>query len=152
LRLLKLGVALLACLVGVGAVLIMTNPAPDVPAIPSGEAGSTSEPWVVKLHARWCPVCMVTKDEWADLQEAYSGQVRLVVFDFTSAETTEVSRSEARRLGLDAVFEEYVGETGTVLVLDGATKAVEHVLHGNRGGAEYRAAIDAALGDTLEAR
>ena len=124
--------------------LMVLNPAPEVPE--SGDVVGTL-PYVVKLHARWCPICMTTRDAWATVQNAYVGRVRFVVFDFTSASTTEASRAQARRLGLDAVFDEYEGETGTVLVLDGESRAVRHALHGRRDAAEYRAAIDATLTD-----
>ena len=137
--------AALACLVGAAALLIGVNAAPEVPVIPSTEVTASTQPYVVKLHARWCPVCLVTKDAWSDVQEAYAGRVRFVVFDFTTDATTEVSRSEARRLGLGALFDEYLGETGTVLVLDGMSKEVKHALHGTRDLAEYRAAIDATV-------
>jgi hypothetical protein len=88
---------------------------------------------------------MVTKDAWTSLEHAYAGRVRLVVFDFTTTASTEASRVEARRLGLETVFDEYVGETGTVLVLDGASKTVRDALHGRRNPREYEAAIDKAL-------
>lgn len=130
---------------GVIALLIWTNPAPRVPSIPVVDPARARAPYVVKLHARWCPVCMVTKDQWANVQAAYDGEVRFVVFDFTTGATTETSRAEARRLGLDAVFEDYVGETGTVLVVDGTTNAIRNSLHGNLELTEYRSAIDAAL-------
>ena len=130
---------------GVVAILLATNPAPHVPVI--SDVGGSTQPYVVKLHARWCPVCMATKDEWAAVQDAYTGRVRFVVFDFTSAATTDASRAEARRLGLDAVFDEYSGATGTVLVLDGA-KAIKHSLQGVLDQSKYRAAIDATLKGT----
>ena len=139
-----LAALLLVGVIGV-ALLVAANPAPEVPAISSDEAAETSQPFVIKLHARWCPVCMVTKDEWTALQNAYAGRVRLVVFDFTSDATTEASHLEAGRLGLEAVFEEYVGTTGTVLVVDGMSREVRHDLHGHLGEAEYRAALDQTL-------
>jgi hypothetical protein len=125
------------------AVLIITNPAPEVPSTEAVSAEAA--PYVIKLHARWCPICMVTRGAWATVQDAYAGRVRFVVFDFTSDATTETSRAEAVRLGLEDVFDDYVGETGTVLVLDGASREVLHSLHGHHDEAEYRAAIDAVL-------
>jgi len=143
--LLRLAAVLVALISASAGVMLLMNPAPAVPAISAGEIASTT-PYVIKLHARWCPICMVTKDEWASLQAAYAGKVRFVVFDFTSSATTDASRAEAARLGLDAVFEEYSGATGSVLVLDGTSREVRHTVHGHRDLAEYRAAIDAALG------
>jgi thiol-disulfide isomerase/thioredoxin len=129
------------------AVAVVTNPAPQVPFIADDVTGA-GQPFVVKLHARWCPVCMATKDAWADVSANYAGKVRLVVFDFTTDRTTDASRVEARRLGLDAVFSDYEGATGTVLVLDGTSKEIKHSLHGNLAPAEYRRAIDETLGLT----
>jgi thiol-disulfide isomerase/thioredoxin len=131
-------------LAAAAAILIALNPAPTVPAISASDAASR-QPYVIKLHARWCVICMTTKGDWAAVQEAYAGKVRFVVFDFTSDATTEASRIEAGRLGLGTVFEEYGGETGTVLVLDGVSKEVRHSLHGHRQAADYRAAIDTTL-------
>ncbi len=83
-----------------------------------------------------------------DVQQAYAGRVRFAVFDFTTEATTARSRVDAVRLGLGAVFDDYAGETGTVLVLDGATKNVREAIHGVRAAADYRTAIDAALART----
>jgi hypothetical protein len=88
---------------------------------------------------------MVAKDEWADLQDQYAGKVRLVVFDFTTNSTTDRSRAEARRLGLENIFDEFLGVTGSVVVLDGRSREIRHVLDGSMGDAEYRAAIDDLL-------
>jgi hypothetical protein len=139
-------VAAIAGVAVAGAALIVTNPAPDVPVLSRAELAGPPRPFVIKLHARWCPVCMVTRDAWSTLRETYDGRVRFVVFDFTTAATTDASRAEAGRLGLDAVFEQYSGETGTVLVLEGGSKAVKHALHGTRDDAVYRAAVDGVLG------
>jgi len=134
-----------ASVVSAGAIALVTNPAPEVPAISAEQATGSTQPYVVKLHARWCPVCMVTKDVWSEVQAAYAGRVRFVVFDFTTAAATETSRREAKRLGLEAMFDEYSGVTGSVVVLDGVSKVVKHELHGSRDLAEYRAAIDATI-------
>ena len=133
--------ACVAILAVAAAAMYVANTAPRVP--PAGT--SADRPIVVKFHARWCPVCMVTKAVWDELETTYAGRVHLVVFDFTNDGTTAASRSEARRLGLDAFLDEYMGTTGSVFVLDGRTKAVRAELHGNRDFNDYRAAIDAAL-------
>jgi thiol-disulfide isomerase/thioredoxin len=142
---LTLGVAavgVLAAVVGV-SVLLITNPAPAVPALLRDD--QDVRPYLVKLHARWCPVCMMTKDVWTALEQNYGSRLRLVVFDFTTEATTENSRAVARQLNLESLFDEYRGETGTVLVVNGSSKAVEHSLHGNLEWADYAAVIDAVL-------
>jgi hypothetical protein len=137
-------------LVAVGVVLFLTNSAPAVPAISAADLAASRLPYVVKLHARWCPICMATKGAWADMERAYAGKAKFVVFDFTDRTTTEASRADAVRLGLTAVFENHEGETGTVLVVDGASKEERQVLHGFRRGTEYGAAIDAVIGSRHE--
>jgi hypothetical protein len=140
LRLLALAVS--AAALGV-AWLLVSNPAPATPAVPADV--TDRRPYVIKLHARWCPVCMMTKDVWTTVEETYGPKVRLVVFDFTTEATTEKTGVSASHLGLDSIFEAYRGETGTVLVVDGATKSVEHSLHGDLEWSEYAAAIDSVL-------
>jgi len=138
-------IALSAGLVAFGYAMYLGNPAPAVRAISAVEAAQAGKPYVVKLHAQWCPVCMVTKGMWTQIEEAYAGRVKLVVLDFTNEANTEASRVEAARLGLDEFFKEYAGATGTIVVLDGRTKQVTASINGSRDVAEYRAAIDAAL-------
>ena len=143
-KLLRAAIVLVGLAVAAAGFLIATNPAPGVPPV-SSTGSATALPYVVKLHARWCPVCMVSRSAWADIESAYTGRVRFVVFDFTSHATTEESRVRAKQLGLEPVFDEYEGETGTVLVIDGASREVKHSLHGIRDQAEYNAAIDTTL-------
>jgi thiol-disulfide isomerase/thioredoxin len=138
-------ISLVAVLVAFGFILYYTNPMPAVPAISDAEAGNPSKPYVVKLHAQWCPVCMLTKDVWSQIEDTYSTRANLVVLDFTNQANTDRSRAEAKRLGLETFFDEYAGSTGTIVVLDGRTKEVTASINGSRNFAEYRAAIDATL-------
>jgi thiol-disulfide isomerase/thioredoxin len=137
--------ALAVVLVAFACVMYVRNSTPTVPVISSAEAANPSKPYVVKLHAQWCPVCMLTKAVWSHIEATYSMRVNLVVFDFTNQATTDTSRVEAKRLGLEKFFDEIAGGTGTIAVLDGRTKEVTASIHGGRDFAEYRAAIDAAL-------
>jgi len=127
------------------AALYTWNATPTVAPISTAHAADPNRPFVVKLHAQWCPVCMATKAMWSQVEAAYADRANLVVFDFTSEKTTEASQTEARRLGLDAFFEDSVGWTGAVVVLDGRTKQETAAIQGSRDFAEYRTAIDAAL-------
>ncbi len=137
--------ALLAIVVAVGAVSYFRNAAPPVPAITAAEAANPTKPYVVKLHAQWCPVCMLTKPVWRDIEARYAGRVNLVVFDFTDEETAGASNAEAERLGLGEFFDEHSGWTGTIAVVDARTQTATAEIHGSRDFAEYRAAIDASL-------
>lgn len=136
---------LVAVLIAAGAVLYISNAAPAVPPVSPVEAAKTGKPYVVKLHAQWCAICMITKDVWTRIEKAYAQRVNLVVLDFTTDANVEASRAEATRLGLAKFFDEYGGATGSIVVLDGRTKEVTASINGSRDFADYRTAIDAAL-------
>jgi thiol-disulfide isomerase/thioredoxin len=129
---------------GVLALLAINGP-PDVPAIATAEAATTTKPFVVKAHARWCHICLTTNAAWEEVERAYAGRVNFVVFDLTTDATFEAGRAEARRLGLEKFFDDNVYGSGMVFVLDGRSKEVTHSIDGSRDFAEYRAAIDDVL-------
>jgi uncharacterized protein (UPF0333 family) len=54
-------VAIVGASIGAGTFLYARNATPTVPALATAEAAAPSASWVVKLHAQWCPVCMLTK-------------------------------------------------------------------------------------------
>jgi thiol-disulfide isomerase/thioredoxin len=137
----------LAGLVAVAGILYLTNSPPAVPPVPASEMAAPSKPFVVKLHARWCPVCMQTKDEWSDIARAYGDRVNLFVFDSTNETTIATSQRQAAALGLDRLLEDYHGASGAVLVINANTRQVETSVAGNHSFDSYRAAIDAALAD-----
>jgi thiol-disulfide isomerase/thioredoxin len=136
---------LAVAVVAVAAVMYVQNPPPAVPTISALDVADTNRPYVVKLHAQWCPICMLTKTVWSQIEMAYSGRANFVVFDFTNTATTDRSRAEAKRLGLEKFFDDNAGATGTIAVLDGRTKEEAASIHGIRGFDEYRSAIDASL-------
>ena len=141
-----LAVASLAVvLAALAYVMYLRNTTPIVPGISSAEAVNPSKPYEVKLHARWCPVCMLTKPVWSQIVATYSMRANLVVFDFTNQATTETSRAKAKRLGLEKFFDENAGWTGTIAILDGRSKDVVKLIHGSRDFDEYRSAIDTTL-------
>ena len=137
--------ATVVALLAAAAFLYSRNTTPVVPQLATSEAVAAGSPWVVKLHAQWCPVCMLTKDMWSQIEQTYAGRVRLAVFDFTNEKTTAASRAEAERLGLGVVYDEAAFATGSVLVLDGRGQGIVAWLNGSRDFADYRAAIDSAL-------
>jgi thiol-disulfide isomerase/thioredoxin len=144
-RALSVAVVIVAALVATGVILYARNTTPVVPTIASADAAAAGAPWVVKLHAQWCPVCMLTKASWSEIETHYAGRVRLAVFDFTDETTTAATRAEAQRLGLSAALEEVGFATGPVVVLDGRTKEVVAWIDGSRNFDDYREAIDAAI-------
>jgi thiol-disulfide isomerase/thioredoxin len=147
-RILLTCVALIVAVVGVGAFFYARNATPAVPPIATADATAAGAPWVLKLHAQWCPVCMLTKGMWSEIEETYAGRVRLAVFDFTDEATIAASRAEAARLGLAAVLDEVGNSTGSILVLDGDSKEILTWITGSREFTDYEAAIDAALART----
>lgn len=145
LRKIVLGLAITCVgVAGLAFGLYTWNATPVVPAL-STEAVSSGRPFVVKLHAQWCPVCMGTKGVWSEIEQAYADRANLVVWDFTNEATTAATQAEAARLGLEKVFEEYWGATGLIVVVDGRTRQVTGEVGGVEDFATYRVAIDEAL-------
>src|SRR3989442_15733548 len=119
-------------LVAGASVMYCRNATPSVTTIFAVEAANPSRPYVVKLHAQWCPICMLTKTVWSQIAATYSGRANFVVFDFTNQATTDMSRAEAKRLGLEKFFDENAGSTGTIAVLDRRTTQETTPIHGIR--------------------
>lgn len=145
-RVKKLGFAVLAVLLLLAAVaggLYLTNTAPAVQAISAAEIAVSDKPYVIKMHAQWCPKCMTQRGVWSEIADTYADRVHLVVFDFTDDETTAASRAEAARLGLNAFFDEYAGATGFVVVMNRDKQVTGEV--GGRQFDVYRQYVDDAL-------
>ena len=138
-------VAVVAGLAALGFVMYKLNAAPLVPTISAVEARSPSKPYVIKVHAKWCPVCMVTKGVWSQIENTYANRVNLLVLDVTNQETADASRAEAQRLGLQQIFDDYGGGTGTIVVLDGRGQVAASI-SGSRNFDDYRNAIDPLIG------
>ena len=147
-KLLTAALVLVAAVTATGAILYARNSTPVAPTIATADAAAAGAPWVVKLHAQWCPVCMMTKGMWSRIESEYAQRVRLAVFDFTDDETTAASRAEAERLGLGPFLDEAGIATGTIVVLDGRTKEILAWINGSRDFDEYRKAIDSAIDAT----
>jgi thiol-disulfide isomerase/thioredoxin len=138
--------SLLILLVAGYGLLLLFNGAPKPPPAPVPSAGDEMKsPFVVKIHARWCPVCMATKPSWTKLQKSFRERVRFVVFDVTSGSSKAASHAEAVRLGLGEFFEAYSGRLGSVFVLNGDSKEVLASLDGLHGYAAYAGSIEEAL-------
>ena len=134
----------LLLLAGTGVLMYFVNAAPHAPGISASEASHPTKPFVVKLHAQWCAVCLITTSAWSQIEKEYDGRVNFLVLDFTDDKTTDASKAAAERVGLGRIFEES-GSTGVVLIVDGRTKEVTASIAGSRNVGEYREAIDAAL-------
>jgi thiol-disulfide isomerase/thioredoxin len=148
LRRLVLGLISLAGVLAItGFVLYQSNGAPSARALSTADLALADKPIVVKMHAKWCPKCMLQKGVWSEVEAAYAGRVHLIVMDFTDDATTQATEREARRLGLASFFDEYVGATGFVVVMNRKREVTAEV--GGRDFETYRAAIDAALVDIV---
>ncbi len=143
-RILSIAVLTVVAVVAVVAALYLANGAPVAASVPSETAALGGKPYVVKIHAQWCPKCMMTKDVWSSVEDEYAGRVHFVVLDFTNERTSQASDAEVERLGLGALFEADAG-TGSIVVLDAQRRAVTASITGSRNFAEYASAIDAAL-------
>jgi len=128
-----------------GLAAYLTNTAPPPPAIDAEGAKASGRPYLLKLHAQWCPKCMLTRGVWSQVVKAYQGKVNIAVLDFTTDESTHASRTQATKLGLEELFKEYAGVTGIVLVLDGRTKRVSAEIGATREFRVYAEAIDDAI-------
>jgi thiol-disulfide isomerase/thioredoxin len=140
--------SLVVLVLGLGLIMFVSNRAPNVPTVSLSDPATATRPFVVKLHAQWCPICMLTKGTWTKLQTAYADRVNLVVFDITNNETTAASLAEAKRLGLEEFFDAHSGEVGSVYVLEGVSKVVKGSVPGDRELSEYSVVIDEVLKPT----
>ena len=100
-----------------------------------------SKPFIVKIHADWCGTCTRLNGTWEALEKSVGSEARLVVLDVTDKEALARSRAEADRLGLRSFFDAYKSQTGTVAVLDGATREPVSVMKGELDAGRYEAAV-----------
>lgn len=121
------------------------NGAPKSPTTTTGAPLDPSKPTIVKVHAQWCPVCMLGKSAWKQLERDYATRANLVVFDATNQKTIETSRAEAQRLGLAELFDAHSSEVGAVLLLRPGSKEASDTVPGLSKLSAYKVAIDAVL-------
>ncbi len=107
----------LAILVGVAAAAW-----PPGAAAASRPEAAEGRPLLVKVHADWCVACLQLDTTWTKLERAVGDEARLVVFDVTSRRTLAEASAEAERLGLAEYFEAHRSQTGSVGLIDGATR------------------------------
>ncbi len=100
-----------------------------------------SRPFVVKIHADWCGTCTRLKPTLEALEKKVGDGARLVVLDVTDKQTLARATAEADRLGIREFFDTYKSRTGTVGVLDGASREPVSVLKGELDVAEYQRAL-----------
>lgn len=111
---------------------------------PVSAEDDSSKPFVVKIHADWCGTCTKLNPTMAELRERQGDKIRYVQLDVTDKEALARSTSEADRLGIREFFDEYKSKTGTVGVLNGASREPVTVLKGELDVAEYESALTKA--------
>ena len=82
----------------------------------------TEKPVVVKIHADWCGTCRALETVWSSLRDDLGQQARLIELDVTDRVAYQQSESRADELGIRAFFDEYRARTGTIAVLDCASR------------------------------
>ncbi len=125
-------------------VLLSLGFAASAPAEPVDAGDDASKPFVVKIHADWCGTCTRLNSTMAQLDAESGERVRIVVLDVTDRQRVAASMAEAERLGITDFFAAYKSKTGTVGVLDGATREPVAVMKGETDVAAYQEAVDEA--------
>jgi thiol-disulfide isomerase/thioredoxin len=100
-----------------------------------------SRPFVVKVHADWCGTCTKLNPTWEEMQVKIGDDARFVIFDLTDKQAVLHSRAEAERLGLTPFLTRHKRSTGTIAVLDGASREPVIVLRGDTDVAKYEEAV-----------
>jgi thiol-disulfide isomerase/thioredoxin len=111
-------------------------------------AADTTRPFVIKMHANWCGTCTALEPVWEELEREFGAHARFVRFDVTDRAALARSQREAERLGLAEFLAEHKSQTGTISVLDGATREPVAVMQGEADVSKYRAAIARAGNDS----
>jgi hypothetical protein len=117
-----------------------------------GGAESASETgakrhYLVKIHADWCVACTRLQPLWKRLGEKCGDSARLVLLDVTDRETTAHSAREAARLGLGEFFDAHKSQTGTIAVIETATREPVAVFRGEMDFGEYEAVLTNGRGE-----
>lgn len=115
---------------------------PELPPVPVD--ADPARPFVVEIRADWCMNCALIEPVWTELHRELGSRVRMVVLDVSDRQRLERAAREARRLGLDAFFARFRARTGTVGILDGATRKPVRILFAETSLDPYREGIERA--------
>ena len=103
-----------------------------------------SGPIVVKIHADWCGSCKASKATWDRVEKELANRATVVEFDVSDRVSYQQSLLDAERMGVEAFFQEYRSQTGTVAILACETRRPVVILQGERDFDKYLRAVEKA--------
>ncbi len=75
------------------------------------------QPFLVQIHADWCPTCRYIDPTLQKLKKTYQGKVRFVTLNVTNRKTMEQAKINAGKVGLGSWFEANRSKTGLVTII-----------------------------------
>lgn len=115
-----------------------------LPTLSSAEDDTgLAKPTLVMIHANWCGTCERIEETWETLKTTYRESANFVVFDVTDKTALQKSRTEAKRLGLTTILDEFKASTGTIAVVSAEGETL-NVFRGVSDPTRYEGAIGLA--------
>ena len=109
-----------------------------------GPVDCKSGPIVVKIHADWCGSCKASKATWDRVEKELSNRATVIEFDVSDRVSYQQSLLDAQSMGVEAFFQEYRSQTGTVAILACDTRRPVVILQGERDFDKYLQAVEKA--------
>lgn len=101
---------------------------------------------VAKFHADWCGSCKAMGPVFEDLGNKFDGRPALfVLFDLTNITTRNQAELMASALGLEEIWTENAGKTGTIRIINAETKTLTATLTKQQSIKEMGAELSRAL-------
>lgn len=115
------------------------------PPMPAEQAAPAPKVVAVVNRANWCPVCLLHGKRTTALMATYQHQpVAFVVNDLTNKATKAASRRRLEQWGIAEAVQPY-NSTGTILLLDAATRRVLGEVSVSKSDAVLTQALNQAL-------
>ncbi|WP_309732158.1 thioredoxin domain-containing protein [Chamaesiphon sp. OTE_75_metabat_556] len=103
------------------------------------------KPVVVDVYASWCPACKNIAPTVAQLKQKYADKVEFVVLDVSDKSTTATAEARAKELGLGKFLTENKTQTGSLMIVDPATRNILAQHRNNPDLMAYTKVLDAAI-------
>lgn len=126
----SLGLLPAACLAVLGLVAALFLSSPTTAAAEEVEA-KPERPTVlaVKFYAEWCGVCVRMQPTLDEVSADFADKaVLFVTLDLTDENTSNQARLMASALGIDRLWNDNDGKTGSLFLLDASDKSVKHTV------------------------